>query len=181
MPVLNNSQWKKLTAKLTPYIAHICAIAIMMIMCIGSTSSVQCSCSVVETLGTARYLDQRIKGSFTFWGTVFLHVCSWDHALNFNVRKYGDILINNVNEVLPCQEYTLQTLVATSQRYYQPVLIPKVGCKGNNGKNGYSIQGLVSSRSEGYSSKWPIWLVCREPLYNPLKRTIHTYIHTLLS
>ena len=31
-------------------------------------------------------------------------------------------------------------------------------------KIGYSIHAGTSSQSEGYSSKWLIWLVCREPL-----------------
>ena len=30
----------------------------------------------------------------------------------------------------------------------------------NKGKYGYSIQGLIASQSEGYSSKWLIWLLC---------------------
>ena len=34
---------------------------------------------------------------------------------------------------------------------------------GNNGKNWLLSPG-ISSQSEGYSSKWLIWLVCREPL-----------------
>ena len=56
---------------------------------------------------------------------------------------------------------SLQNLVAISQRYYGPVLISKAGCKGNNGKNWLG----TSSLSEGYRSKWLIWLVCREPLH----------------
>ena len=41
--------------------------------------------------------------------------------------------------------------------------ISKVGFKGNNGKN-WLLDPGTSSQSEGYSSKWLIWLVCREPL-----------------
>ena len=48
-------------------------------------------------------------------------------------------------------------------RYYWPVLISKAGCKGNNGKN-WLLSPVTSSQSEGYSSKWLIWLMCREPL-----------------
>ena len=59
--------------------------------------------------------------------------------------------------------WSLQNLVAISQKYYWPVLISKVSCKENNGKN-WLLNPGTSSQSEGYSSKWIIWLVCREPL-----------------
>ena len=39
---------------------------------------------------------------------------------------------------------SLRNLVANSHKYYWPVLISKAGYKGNNGKIGYSIQGLVA-------------------------------------
>ena len=39
----------------------------------------------------------------------------------------------------------------------------KAGCKGNNGEN-WLLRPGTSSQSGGYSSKWLIWLVCREPL-----------------
>ena len=39
----------------------------------------------------------------------------------------------------------------------------KAGCKGNNGEN-WLLRPGTSSQSRGYSSKWLIWLVCREPL-----------------
>ena len=44
------------------------------------------------------------------------------------------------------------------------MLISKAGCIGNNGKNRLLSPG-TSSQSEEYSSKWLIWLVCREPLH----------------
>ena len=60
---------------------------------------------------------------------------------------------------------SLQNLVAISQRYYQPLLTIKAGCMGSNGKN-WLLNPESSSQSEGYSSKWLIWLVVREPLIN---------------
>ena len=39
---------------------------------------------------------------------------------------------------------SLQNLVAISQRSWRPLLTLKTSCKGNNGKIGYSIQGLVA-------------------------------------
>ena len=39
---------------------------------------------------------------------------------------------------------SLQNLIAISQRSWQPLLTLKAGCIGNNGKIGYSIQGLVA-------------------------------------
>ena len=57
-------------------------------------------------------------------------------------------------------------------------MISKAGCKGNNGKIGYSVQGLVAKVSEGYSSKWLIWLVFREPLTCTMHDiSIITYTH----
>ena len=67
---------------------------------------------------------------------------------------------------------SLQNLVAISQRYYRPVLISKAGCKGNNGKN-WLLNPGASSQSEGNSSKWLIWLVCRESL-------ILLYVHQMV-
>ena len=58
---------------------------------------------------------------------------------------------------------SLQNLVAVSQRYCQPLLTIKAGCIGSNGKN-WLLNPESSSQSEGYSSKWLIWLVVREPL-----------------
>ena len=58
---------------------------------------------------------------------------------------------------------SLQNLVAISQRYCRPLLIIKPGCIGSSGKNRL-LNPESSSQSEGYSSKWLIWLVCREPL-----------------
>ena len=58
---------------------------------------------------------------------------------------------------------SLQNLVAISQRYCQPLLTIKAGCMGSNGKN-WLLNPESSSQSEGYSSKWLIWLVVREPL-----------------
>ena len=40
----------------------------------------------------------------------------------------------------------------------------KASCIGSNGKN-WLLNPGTSSQSEGYSSKWLIWLVCREPLH----------------
>ena len=57
----------------------------------------------------------------------------------------------------------LQNLVAISQRSWRPLLTLKAGYIGNNGKNWLLNLG-TSSQSERYSSKWLIWLVCREPL-----------------
>ena len=56
-----------------------------------------------------------------------------------------------------------QNLVAISQRYCRPLLTLKADCIGNNGKYWLLSPG-TNSQSEGYSSKWLIWLVCREPL-----------------
>ena len=58
---------------------------------------------------------------------------------------------------------SLQNLVAVSQRYCQPVVTLKAGCIGNDSKN-WLLNPGTSSQSEGCSSKWLIWLVCREPL-----------------
>ena len=58
---------------------------------------------------------------------------------------------------------SLQNLVAISQRYCQALLIIKASCIGSNGKN-WLLNPESSSQSEGYSSKWLIWLVVREPL-----------------
>ena len=60
---------------------------------------------------------------------------------------------------------SLQNLVAIFQRYYRPMLISKAGCIGNDGKN-WLLNPGTSSRSEGYSSKWQIWLVCGVLVYN---------------
>ena len=57
----------------------------------------------------------------------------------------------------------IQNLVAIFRRYYWPVLTSKAGCIGKYGKN-WLLNPGTSSQSEGYSSKWLIWLVCREPL-----------------
>ena len=46
--------------------------------------------------------------------------------------------------------------------HFSKILLTFRGCKGNNGKNCLLIPG-TSSQSEGYNSKWLIWLVCREP------------------
>ncbi len=51
---------------------------------------------------------------------------------------------------------SLQNLVAICQ----PLLTIKAGC---NGKN-WLLNPESNSQSEGYSSKWLIWLVVREPL-----------------
>ena len=59
---------------------------------------------------------------------------------------------------------SLQNLVAVSQRDCQPLLTIKAGCMGSNGKN-WLLNPESSSQSEGYSSKWLIWLVVREPLH----------------
>ena len=56
-----------------------------------------------------------------------------------------------------------QNLVAISERHCQPLLTSKASCMGNNGKN-WLLNPGTSSQSEGYSSKWLIWLVCGEPL-----------------
>ena len=60
---------------------------------------------------------------------------------------------------------SLQKLVhvAISQRSWRPLLTLRAGYIGNNGKN-WLLYPWTSSQSEGYSSKWLIWLVCREPL-----------------
>ena len=49
------------------------------------------------------------------------------------------------------------------QRYCRPLLTLKAGCIGNNGKK-WPLDPGTSSQSEGYSSKWLNWLVCREPM-----------------
>ena len=54
----------------------------------------------------------------------------------------------------------LQNLVAISQISWQSLLTLKAGRIGNNGKN-WLLNPGTSSQSEGYSSKWLIWLVCR--------------------
>ena len=59
--------------------------------------------------------------------------------------------------------YKILNLVAISPRYYWPVLNSTAGCIGNKDKNWLLSLG-TSSQSERYSSKWLIWLVCREPL-----------------
>ena len=58
---------------------------------------------------------------------------------------------------------SLQNLITTFQRYCQPVLILKMQLQRNNGKKLLINPGTSSSQSEGYSSKWPKWLVCRVP------------------
>ena len=58
---------------------------------------------------------------------------------------------------------SLQNLVAVSQRFYWPVLISKQFPKGTMAKI-WLLSPVTSSQSEGYSSKWLIWLMCREPL-----------------
>ena len=58
---------------------------------------------------------------------------------------------------------SLQNLVAIFQRYYRPVLTSKAGCIRKYGKN-WLLNSETSSHSEGYSSKWLIWLVYGEPL-----------------
>ena len=45
----------------------------------------------------------------------------------------------------------------------RPVLISKAGRIGKYGKN-WLLNPETGSQSEGYSCKWLIWLVCREPL-----------------
>ena len=70
---------------------------------------------------------------------------------------------------------SLQNLVAVSQRYYRPLLTIKAGCIGSNGKN-WLLNPESSSQSEGYSSKWLIWLVVREPL---LWNTNLTHHHSI--
>ena len=62
---------------------------------------------------------------------------------------------------------SLQNLVAVSQRYCQPLLTIKAGCIKSNGKN-WLLNPESSSQSEGYNSKWLIWLLVREPLYQTL-------------
>ena len=52
---------------------------------------------------------------------------------------------------------SFQNLVATSQKI---LLALKAGCKGSNAKNWLLSPGTCS-KSEGYSSKWLVWLVCR--------------------
>ena len=42
-------------------------------------------------------------------------------------------------------------------------MISETGCIGNKGEMAIISSG-TSSQSEGYSRKWLIWLVCREPL-----------------
>ena len=60
---------------------------------------------------------------------------------------------------------SLQNLIAISQRSSWLVLTLKAGCIGNDGKN-WLVNLGTSSQSEGHSSKWLIWLVCREPLHS---------------
>ena len=106
--------------------------------------------------------------------TIFIYVCAKFHKLIPLLGKY--YLLQKVNFAIRdvmsrmkiryiCRgSRNLQKLVAISQRYYRPVLISKAGCKGNNGRNWLHDPG-ASSQSEGNSSKWLIWLVCREPLH----------------
>ena len=58
---------------------------------------------------------------------------------------------------------SLQNFVAISQGYCRPLLTLIAGCIGNNGKN-WLLNPGTSSQSEGYCSKWLIWLVRREPM-----------------
>ena len=51
----------------------------------------------------------------------------------------------------------------------------KAGCIGNNGKNGYSIQGLVAKVKDTVRNKWLIWLVCGEPLM----LSVHKYVSAI--
>ena len=80
-------------------------------------------------------------------------------AWQLTFRSYLDYLKYNINR----GSQSLHNLVAISQRYCQPLLTIKVGCIGSNGKN-WLLNPESSSQSEGYSSKWLIWLVVREPL-----------------
>ena len=88
-------------------------------------------------------------------------------VLKFFVRrsviKYCCDVIH-VNYTITRGSQSLQNLVAISQGYCQPVVTLNTGYKGNNGKNWLLSPG-TSSQSEGYSSKWLIWLVCRESLH----------------
>ena len=59
---------------------------------------------------------------------------------------------------------SLQNLVAIFQGHCRPMLSLKAGGIGNMAKIGYSALAGTSSQSEWCSSKWLIWLVCREPL-----------------
>ena len=72
---------------------------------------------------------------------------------------------------------SLQNLVAVSQRYCQPLLTIKAGCMGSNGKN-WLLNPESSSQSEGYSSKWLIWLVVREPLID-MDWSNHMNVHCM--
>ena len=56
-------------------------------------------------------------------------------------------------------------------RYYRSVLISKAGCKGEQWQK-WLLNPGTSSQSEGYSSKWLIWQVCREPLL-----WVYSYMH----
>ena len=58
---------------------------------------------------------------------------------------------------------SLRNLVAISQRSWWPLLTLKADCIGKNGKH-WLHNPQTSSQSEGYSSKWLVWLVCKEPL-----------------
>ena len=57
----------------------------------------------------------------------------------------------------------------------------QLGCNGTMAKIGYSHQIGTSSQSEGYSSKWLIWLVRREPLLKVYKIQVCYVIRVNLS
>ena len=79
-------------------------------------------------------------------------------------------LINNMYLIRGSR--SLQNLVAISQKYCQLLLTIKAGYMGSNGKN-WLLNPKSSSQSEGYRSKWLIWLLVREPL---LDNQVHLII-----
>ena len=85
--------------------------------------------------------------TYTTWGRTVLRTCTF-------VFVYDVLLL----AWLYCVAFhtsgsrSLQNLVAISPKYYWPVLVTKAGCKGDNGKNGYSIQGLVAKVKDTVSN-----------------------------
>ena len=73
------------------------------------------------------------------------------------------LLCVHIHVLLVRGSRSLQNVVAIFQRYNWPVLTSIAGCIGKDGNN-WLLNPETSSRSEGYSSKWLIWLVCGEPL-----------------
>ena len=94
------------------------------------------------------------------------HRTGTKHTCTLRIRY--NTMISLLRYVYKCRgSRRLQNPVAISQRYCQPLLPSKARCIGNNGKI-WLLNPETSSQSEGYISKWLIWLVCGEPLVSIL-------------